>query len=612
MSTNAPEKTGPFDSASASSGSSSRRRIAAIVVLVVVALAVGLGAFAMFGPAPPVPQGMLTATADEDRAAGYRQEGEISGDAVIAVSVTKLKSNRNVTASTSTISSSGDRMFDRTLAIYNQNDDLLMQRIGLTLFEQLRDEGRFKQIRYLPAGEHLPYGDRLPEVFVTLDKTSWEESGLPGSRQFKGKLVVTASDQFRRSSNSYSTNLSPPQVQYRWRAEIDYTAKQTGIETSGARYQAVSRDLAKEIAGQLTKLLDDMVTKYGTASELPKQVYPEYTEPPPFDFVVELDAEKLVDGPQFMKHVVAVWQVPDDRTPREVIAAVSRSLADAGWKVPVGDEDREYLRATDGEQVVVVFRDNDGRGGAGENADTPTRMFVEYTRNMPADDIYSAVRKMFEDGADESALVMFQNAWYRHRDLVEEYFKEHTPTQAESWLQLARLRKKSEPEAARKALLRANALQRIIHQKLPDSPMKKLAEELGMDKFPQRISHEMMKILGLGELRKPGQIKVTVRENEPAAIWLGESGEEQSWLLLTPIRRRGVDPEWTLRIQLLKLRESGWSRSDQTGGDLRATGRPVHTQHVGNGQEVQVFSESVHGGRSYRLTLRRSGPENPH
>lgn len=600
MSTSAAEKPGRAESPP--SRSRSGRRIAALMVLT---LAVGFGVYALFGPSPRVPEGVLIATADEAEAGGYRQDGEISEDAAIAANATKLQSTRNVTATSSTTSSGGARMFARTLAIYNLEDDLLMQRIGLAVFERLRDEGRFKQIQYLPAGERLPDGERLPELFVTLDKQSWEESGLLGNRRFKGEIAVTASDQFRRSSHSYNTNLSPPQVQYRWRAEINYTATQTGIETSGARYQAVSRDLAKEIADRLTKLLDEITSKHGTPGELPEQFYPEYIEPPAFDFVAELDAEKLVDGPKLMSHTVAIWQTADDRTPTEVIAAVGRSLADAGWKLPDMERDQEYLRATDGTQVVVVFRDHDGGLVAGENADTPTRMFVVYRRDMSAADIHAAVGKMFEDGADESALVMFQNAWHRHRDLVDEYFTKHTPIEAASWLQLARLRKESDPDAAREALLRANALQWIVHQESPDSSMKKLAEELGMEELPQQISQEMMKILGLGELRSPGEVEVTVRENEPAAICLGNDGGKQSWLLLTAIRRPGIHPERTLRIQMLMLGEGSWSRSDQTGGDLTIPGRPVHTQQLGGGQELQIFSEPTDDGR-YRLTLHRS------
>ncbi len=139
--------------------------------------------------------------------------------------------------------------------------------------------------------------------------------------------------------------------------------------------------------------------------------------------------------------------------------------------------------------------------------------------------------------------------------------------------------------------------------------MKKLAEELGVKDLPQRVSPVMMQHLGFKDLREPGRIEVDVRENEPAAIWLGDGEKEQSWLLVTPIRRRGVVPEWTLRVQVLKLGKGSWSLSEQTSGDLMKDSRPVHTQGLGDGQHVEVFSEPIPKERKYRLTLRRTGAQ---
>ena len=91
-------------------------------------------------------------------------------------------------------------------------------------------------------------------------------------------MIVTASDRFGRSSSFYSTNQSPPRVQFRWRAEIAYTGTQTGIETSGARYQAVSRDLAAQIAKNLAEQLDEMAAEHGAAGAVPERFYPDYIE----------------------------------------------------------------------------------------------------------------------------------------------------------------------------------------------------------------------------------------------------------------------------------------------------------------------------------------------
>ncbi|WP_164103209.1 hypothetical protein [Candidatus Laterigemmans baculatus] len=578
------------------------------VLFALLTLAVSCGLYVLFGPKPRTAEGVVVATADEAKASGYRQEGEISDSWGVEAAATKLESTRNVMAAHSSASSGGDRMFARTLAIYNLDDDLLMQRVGLEVFERLRDSGKFERVQYLPAGKRLPDGERLPEAFLTLDKREWNESGLPGNRRFEGKILVTASDRFQRSSHSYQNTLSPPQLSYRWRAEIDYTATQLGIETSGARYQAVSRDLAKEITERLTKLLDEKISEHGVPGELPEPFYPEYVEPPAFDFLAELKAEKWIDGPLFMAPVVAVWQTPAVRVPSEVLAIVSRSLAEADWDIPESISEGNYLRATKGNQVFEVFRENDGHYVAGEDAEAPRSMYLVYHRGMGVKELDEAVRRLFEERADESVLVMFQNHWYRHQELVEEYFSDQAPTTAESWLQLARFRKKRDPDAAREALLRANALQWVFHHKSADSSMKKLAKDLGIERLPQDISPEMMEALGFSDLREPGELELTVRENQPAAIGLGEDDEGQRWLLLTPIRRHGVHPERSLRIQMLTLRKGGWSQSDQTGGDLTKHDSRALTHRLGDGDELQVFSDPLDDDR-YRLTLQRTAPE---
>ena len=405
------------------------RRIAKMVLLTFIVLV----AAATLLPSPRLPQGILTATADEHAASGYRQEGEIAGGSLTASAV-KLQSNRNTMASLATTNSGGARVFDRALVLFNLSDDVLMRRVGLQLFEQLRDAGRFTQIRYLPAGELLPQGEPLPEVFVTLDLKLWEESGLPGNKEFKGKLVVTASDQFRPSSNSYQDHLTPPQVQYRWKVDLDYQAKQTGIETSGTHYQAVSRELVDEIAKSLTKMLDDLATKHGRAGTLPQQFYPPYSPPPEFDFLTKFDAQKLIDGSGFMRSNLTVWQTPDDQSPPALIAALRDALGESGWRVSGGGEHRAYLRIDKANEIITVFRENDGTY-LPNDIDAPARMFIVYTRSMSTDDLDGALQKLLADGTDESMLVLFQDAWYRQRERVEEHFPRppaHRPRQLEN------------------------------------------------------------------------------------------------------------------------------------------------------------------------------------
>lgn len=582
------------------------RRMALIAGAAAVLAMAGFGLFAVFIPTPQVPAGILTATAAEGGpGGGYGQDGEVTSDPLLAANATELESRRNVAASSSISHSGGNRLFDRTLVICNRDDGLLMQRIGLAVFEGFRDTGRFQQVRYLPAGEIPPVGERLPEIFITLDNSEWKQSGIPVKRQYKGKFLVTACDRIDRSSHYYQHTLSPPQLQFRWRAEIDYSAEQTGIETSGARYQAVSRDLAVEIVEQLTKFLDDAAGKYGAAGDIPADFYPQYAAPPEFDFLSEMGAEKLVDGPAFMRPTVAVWQTPEDRIPREVVSGVRAALAEAGWKLPAADPDDGYLRATSNGQVLEVFRQNDGWNAGDRDADSKERVFIAYTRSMSEDEMDAAVDQMFSRGADERVLLMFQDHWHRHRDAVEAYFAERSPVDAASWLQLARLKEKSAPDAAREALLRANALRWIFHQEAPDSSMEKLAEELGLEALPRNVSQEMIELLPVSRLDAAGEQTLVAHAGAPAAIWLGETDGRQTWLLLT-LRSRGAHPGLDLRINQVRLGDGSWSRSEQTLTKPDPSMVWEHRYHLGAGDRIEIACEPDDDKEAYRLTVRRT------
>jgi hypothetical protein len=566
-------------------------------------MAVLAGVYVAVGPSPRVPLGVLTATANGD---GYTVDGEVSRDAVASASATQLDSHRSVVASSAIVHSGGARLFDRTVAVYNLDDDLLMKRVGLAVFERLRDSGRFRQVRYLPAGKRLPDGERLPEIFVTLEKLRWQESGLPGSRRYAGEIVVTASDRYRRSNHSYSSTLTPPKLRYRWRAGIDYTATQTGIETSGARYQAVSRDLAAAIADRLTKLLDEMASDYGRAGAIPDPFYPDYVAPPEFNFLKKFGADKRIDGNRFMASTVAVWKIRGNHSRETVVASARESLSEAGWRVSSRDQRDLYLRATKGRQVLITFREQTTSRHAGLEDETPSAVFVAYLRNMTLAEVDSAVASLLEDGADESTLVMFQKFWHRHPDRIEDYFREHRPTYPESWRRLAELRKKSDPEAAKEALLKANALRRILCRSSSATPLKKLAEELGIESLPQTVSPEMITHLGLSRLTQPGEVEISVRRNEPSAIWLGDDGEEQIWLVLTPIPKPGSKSGSGLRIQRLRLRPGGHSVSERTVGVPRPADSPLHVVRLGERARAEVYCRAVDDGGGWRLVVRRS------
>ena len=168
---------------------------------------------------------------------------------------------------------------------------------------------------------------------------------------------------------------------------------------------------------------------------------------------------------------------------------------------------------------------------------------------------------------------------------------------------LAQLRKKNDPDAARDAVVHAAVLHQIFHQGAPDSSLKQLTKDLGIEELPSRPTEQMIRDLGLHELRETGEFQLSLAMNQQTAIWLGDEGEEQLWLLLTPIQKRGGKPEHTLRVEHVRLQDSGWSRSDHSGGDLNKPGDLLYSNlihHRRIDETVNVIRRRSTTGRPIR------------
>jgi hypothetical protein len=563
---------------------------------------VSLVAYAIFGGSPRVPLSVLASTASNDKGEPYQQEGQIKEQSSFSANATSLKANRNVTTAKTTSRSNGACVFDRSIAIFNFSDELLMQRVGLAIYEGLRDKQRFEKVLYIPKGQRLPDGEPLPELFMTLGLPSWNESGLPVSRHYEGELAVTISDQLRRSNSSRINHLTPPRIQFSARMRIEYSAQQNGLETSAARYQTVSKDLSKNIVADTIKLLDELVAENGSASQLPSDFYPAYLSVPSFGFLETIQADKLLDGCQLMSPCQAVWVTSEASTPQSITDAVKQSLSESGWTVD--DSKPDYLYATLDDQEVEVFRDNSSQPREPSEASKPAAMFIVYRRPMNTEQIQSAVESMFQSGAHEDSLVMFHSHWHAHPEQVEAYFAKHSPKRAESWLQLAQFRKQSAPESAKDALLKANALRLLFSQSSPDSAMKKLAEELKMPALPSQISSDVLESLSVHKLDDQSELRVDVQEESTTPIWIGDDGKEQTWLLLTPLQSR--DKGHLLRVQVVKFHQGGHSRSTQEIQCKADSALPVFTDFVGGDGSVVVHYEPGDGTKSSQLVVRRA------
>ena len=158
-------------------------------------------------------EGVVEAVRDPGSDAGYREVGDTAAGAY-SFNFTSVNATTRAESAHATAVPPDARVLASTIAVYNFDDSLVMQRLGRELFKQLRDSKRFEKVHYLPLGERLADGERVPDLFVTLDLNAWQESGIPGFRLFEGEIVATFGDRLRTSGFHIVDELEPPRTEF--------------------------------------------------------------------------------------------------------------------------------------------------------------------------------------------------------------------------------------------------------------------------------------------------------------------------------------------------------------------------------------------------------------
>ena len=99
--------------------------------------------------------------------------------------------SQNITITRGTESYSDSAFLaDHSLMILNLSDHVLMERIGTELLKQLKMDSRFDRLAYYPLGHSPEAGTEAPDLVLSINLESIEESGIAG-RTLKAKVMMT-------------------------------------------------------------------------------------------------------------------------------------------------------------------------------------------------------------------------------------------------------------------------------------------------------------------------------------------------------------------------------------------------------------------------------------
>lgn len=476
-------------------------------------------AFLWFGFSPDVPNQVVHAERNAegnfiDRLLGDEQEPAAS--ATFEAQFGKLNAKNNLGSSSSSMSSDPSFFADSHVAIINRSDHTLMKRVGGLMLEQLKQQPWLQRIDYYPRGESMPQGERAPDIFVTLDLSNLEESGLLVEHGIQAKINVLASDNLARSNHSYNDNLTPPNIEFDWHGKLEHDSTTTGIGSSAAKYKLAAENIAKQLTDSLVKHLDGLRKKHGPSPAIPDQFFPAYQETESLPFLEKWKAKLLFSGHGLMNRNQSVWMIQSDKPPNDVLRAVAEELAAQDWTVPSFqvDEQAQHLRVKRGSVVLEIFPDRASRTAynlqgefVGEAKQGPFTYYVTYWDRMQHQEILAACGALLDDETAVETVVLFSSHWFGDRELEQrllEYLQARSTTSLEALTATAKLlhRLKRDDDALQ-AMLAADALSETTSD--PDkykNRLKQLAETMKIEDFPpKKIDVELLTELGIREIK---------------------------------------------------------------------------------------------------------------
>lgn len=595
------EPVGPLGVATPLRAKPSRNRWWIGLLLVMVLLT----GYVCYWPRPRVALGVLTAHSATDGKTVTM--GEVSPQPHLAAQMTAVKSNVSATTTTTTSNSDEAVALQRTIAVFNQSDHLLMERTGLALFEGLRATNQFEQVQYVPYGKSLPVGQVVPDILVVLDMPSLQESGLPGSRRYQAEITLRFGRDYAHGTHSTHSLATPPVVQLQGEHRVEYDAQQTGLETSGALYTAVSQDLAMKLLGALLKPYEKSVTASLPDKSRITEFFPAFDAAPDLPVLKRLQAQLQFQGPRFMEPCTAAWIFRSTATADELQSEFTRDLPEAEWKTHQRSQAGQPFACTwtRGVESITVLADARRMSvTAAPDAASVQTYSILYGKQMSIEAAETAFRALLDRQPTTSELLPFAQYWFLERDRMQTIFREHPPVNVAALLRLAEWEQQAgHDETARIFLLRAHTLDRLVGKGKHETQLKTLAKKLGLLQLPKSFDPAVIATLGFIDLRTTPEATVTVRSGEERIFWL--AGDESEQKLLTVTLSRRPDSTWIFGHEVRVIRDGSSSFGSTSPFPIDLTRpEPIFIAHYD--ADVEIIFSAGDDSQSLKLSVKRS------
>lgn len=537
----------------------------------IVALVVAVGGFVVWNIFPPdVPTEPIVLAREAD---GTLREQGVGGTDGLAFNahLGELKSQN----STSCVSSSGHSnpafFAARHLIIINQSDDVLMERVGAELLDQLKQALVVDRLEYYPFGHMPELGGLAPDFYLTLELKSKEVSGVLNDH-LNATVKSTLGSTLARSSFSSFDDLTPPIVRLHADVEVKHQSTYFGVESSSAAYTLQGRDIAKQIATQLKSKFDEARGDHGALPEMPTELaIPKYSPVPEFEFLDQLGAKVVTSTHRLMTTNETFWRLTTDKTSDKLFSVIKSKFANSEWRID-HEETRfprsAILRLVDRPRVLMIFPAD--RNELPRTADEPqpghVDYFVHYRERVSSDVLESAIEQVLEQPKpDVDFLVAFHGRGSSsQRGRIISLLEKESPGTIVIWSKLAdHYSSRKDIEGCRRALRMLTCLKHLSSDgNSIDNKIRDIAKKQKIDKSEfESPTRDDWLALGLVEISDDGQ-------PEPVEFGLGtrvgffQIGEDgKAWVYSITITRTG-----TSQLESVRVKCSGDSRTSWSGG----------------------------------------------
>jgi len=495
-----------------------------------------------------------------------------------------IKSSNNTGTSSYSNSSSNDRLACRNVAIFCENDHVLLQRIGNILRDLVEEIPNVETVDYYNS-ELLPPEPKLsPDIFIRLKLNHIKENIWPYDLKLQAEIQSTISNTAVPGGGGYKNNRTPPIINYNLEAKITHKSETTGYESK--RYNMAAKDIAEQISKELTKNLKKWQEKHGLLPELPEDFYGKY-KPNELPEPLKLSGvKKLYSYNGFMKHNETVWQLDVTGDFVEQLKQIQQQMIELGWMGIDSNFDERVLELRmkkENRQLHIFKRREDSSSkrtvlisnSQNEDKKISTRLCIRDVELLRDEELYLAIDKLFEEPIDIELITLFERMHNsQQREKYFELLKSQPPSSLYSQVRLAEMYEGRKMfEESKRTLLRAAAMLLAIRDQnnLKDR-LKKLAKKLGDEKLvDQKPDKELLLDMGYIEIKKDTQpFEIIVDPDEPVILFSEDiEGAIQTLCLICTRSEKSSNPlnPFSLSYTHRKDGGTGWGTQGGSAGN---------------------------------------------